>query len=89
MGKDLKEEHQSWDKAFNLHPFMLRQLQLIKNFNLRYECLDACDNFHAQLRKGDQFLIHSWDSDGNIDLSQINWTNNMQHLSSQSQKNLK
>ena len=24
----------------------------MKNMNLRYECLDACDDFHAQMRKG-------------------------------------
>ena len=61
-GKDLKAENQSWDEAYNAHNFTPRQLQLIGNFNLRYECLDARDDFHAQLRQGDKNFIHSWGS---------------------------
>jgi hypothetical protein len=41
----------SWESAFNAFKFSTRQKQLMQNFNLRYECLDARDDFHAQLKK--------------------------------------
>ena len=28
----------------------------MKNMNIRYECLDACDDFHAQMQKGASML---------------------------------
>ena len=34
----------------------------MKNFNICYECLDACNDYHAQLKNGvDKSLIGSWD----------------------------
>ena len=51
-GKDLKDEVQSWDEAFTNHEFSEREFQIMNNFNLRYECLDARDDFSAQLRQG-------------------------------------
>ena len=51
-GLDLKNEKDTWDDAFTLHQFSDRQLDLMKNMNLRYECLDSRDDFHAQMRKG-------------------------------------
>ena len=48
-GKCLKKEDQSFDEAFN---FTIQQNQYMKNFNLRYECNDARDDFSAQLKKG-------------------------------------
>ena len=51
-GKNLKDEIQSWDEAFTDHEFTQRQLEIMNNFNLRYECLDARDDFLAQLRQG-------------------------------------
>ena len=51
-GKDLKDEAESWDQAFTDHEFSEREVQIMNNFNLRYECLDARDDFSAQLRQG-------------------------------------
>src|ERR1700751_367136 len=51
-GKDLKGELESWDEAFTTYEFTNRELKIIDNFNLRYECLDARDDFSTQL-KGD------------------------------------
>jgi len=50
-GKDLKQEDYSWDETFNNHKFTDHQSQLIKNFNIRYECNDARDDYSAQLKK--------------------------------------
>ena len=43
-GKDLKLDDQNWDDAFKMHRFNTRQLDIMKYFNVRYECLDARDD---------------------------------------------
>src|SRR6202453_852061 len=53
-GKDLKNDMHSWDATFVDHDFTQCQLQLMDNFNLRYECNDARDDYSAQLRKKNQ-----------------------------------
>jgi len=61
-GKDLKSEDQSWDDAFTTHMFNARQLEIMKYFNVRYECLDARDDYAARMKKGDNVGIFSnWD----------------------------
>jgi hypothetical protein len=50
-GKYLKSEKESWDKAFVAHKFSKRQLEIMKYFNLRYECLDARDDYSAKCNK--------------------------------------
>ena len=61
-GKELRDEQQSWDDAFFKHKFSLRQSEIMKYFNVRYECLDARDDFAAQMKKGEYAGIFSnWD----------------------------
>jgi hypothetical protein len=48
--------------SFNMHEFTNQEVQLMKNFNIRYECLDARDDYRAQLKNGmDKSLIGSWE----------------------------
>ncbi|KAF8877980.1 hypothetical protein BD779DRAFT_1430579, partial [Infundibulicybe gibba] len=49
-GLDLKEKQETWDMAFLNYDFTERQKELMGNFNLKYECLDARDDFYAQMR---------------------------------------
>ena len=51
-GLDLKIKAKSWDDTFNNHKFTIRQNQLTQNFNIKYECSDARDVFHAQRKAG-------------------------------------
>ena len=52
----------SWDDIFNEHKFKNQEVQLMKNFNIHYECLDAHGNYHAQLKNGiDKSSIGSWE----------------------------
>ena len=61
-GKDLKSEDQSWDDAFTSQMFNTRQLEVMKYFNVRYECLDARDDYAAQMKKDANVGIFSnWD----------------------------
>ena len=66
-GKDLKLEDQSWDDAFNTNVFNTRQSEIMKYFNVRYECLDARDDYAAQMKKGENVGIFSnWDVYDNL-----------------------
>ncbi|KAI0825485.1 hypothetical protein BC629DRAFT_1267558, partial [Irpex lacteus] len=47
-GKDLKTSHQTWNETFEEYQFTDRQKEIMKFFNLRYECNDARDDFAAQ-----------------------------------------
>jgi len=53
-GKMLKKEGQTWDQAFLAYRFNNRDKEIMNNFNLRYECLDARDDFHSALKKKNQ-----------------------------------
>jgi hypothetical protein len=53
---DLKRSTQSWDETFLSHTFSKRQEEVMNNFNLRYECLDARDDFHSKLQKDDSII---------------------------------
>ncbi|KAK0488344.1 hypothetical protein EDD18DRAFT_1081562, partial [Armillaria luteobubalina] len=59
-GLDLKRREESWEEAFQRHQFTEKQIQLMWNFNLKYECLDERDDYHAQLRSG-AITVPSWD----------------------------
>ena len=50
-GKDLKENDQSWDEAFSDYKFTPHQTELIKFFNIRYECNDARDDYSKLLKQ--------------------------------------
>ena len=63
-GLDLKTKFNSWNEAFMSHSFSMRQLELMKNMNIRYECLDAWDDFHAQLKKGATSEMAGWIESG-------------------------
>ena len=51
-GTTLKTKDASWDDAFIAHTFSNRHEQIMKNFNIRYECLDQRDDFLSELKKG-------------------------------------
>jgi hypothetical protein len=50
-GKDLKGHDQSWDEAFTNYKFTPRQTELMKFFNIRYECNDARDDYSKLLKQ--------------------------------------
>jgi len=58
-GNSLKNSEVSWDETFIKHDFTGRQSQLMKNFNIKYECLDARDDYHAQIKAGNT-IVHVW-----------------------------
>ncbi|KAF8867603.1 hypothetical protein BD779DRAFT_1685577 [Infundibulicybe gibba] len=66
-GAELKEKDETWDAAFTAYEFSERERELMRNFNLRYECLDARDDFHAQLRAG-ALDVPAWVDGDNSDM---------------------
>jgi hypothetical protein len=61
-GHDLKQETSLWNDAFTAHNFGTRYTQLMRNMNIRYECLDAQDDFHAEMKKG-SLSLPNWLAD--------------------------
>jgi hypothetical protein len=63
-GKDLKSVDSTWDETFHAHNFTSKQQQLMRNFNLHYECIDAQDDYSAKLKKNeeDSGFFSSWAS---------------------------
>ncbi|KAF8229949.1 hypothetical protein L208DRAFT_1036075, partial [Tricholoma matsutake] len=51
-GLDLKGRNESWDDTFAVYPFSPRQLEVMKYMNIWYKCIDAQDDFHAQMKRG-------------------------------------
>ncbi|KAF8068798.1 hypothetical protein FPV67DRAFT_1652241 [Lyophyllum atratum] len=49
----------TWEDAFAAEQFTSRHRTFMKNFNIQYECIDAQDDFHAQMKKGNTQLP-SW-----------------------------
>jgi hypothetical protein len=47
-GKDLKLTTETWDDSFLKYKFSMCQCEIIKYFNMRYECLDARDDYSAR-----------------------------------------
>lgn len=53
-GEELKLIGSSWSDTFESHSFTNRQQDIMKNFNIRYECLDARDDYSKRKKgKGD------------------------------------
>ncbi|KAF8183538.1 hypothetical protein K438DRAFT_1519160, partial [Mycena galopus ATCC 62051] len=50
-GRDLKSDLESWHEAFGRYTFTDKATTIMKNFNVRYECNDARDDFASQDRK--------------------------------------
>ena len=53
----MKSEDHSWDDAFTTHMFNTRQLEIMKYFNVQYECLGVGDDYAAQMKKGENVGI--------------------------------
>lgn len=49
-GNDLKGANETWEKAFDEYNFSPEQMNLMSRFNLRYECLDARDDYSAKMK---------------------------------------
>jgi len=66
-GTDLKADAStSWHEAFEQHSFSEEHITLIHNFHIKYECLDARDDYRAQLAKeGPGLFGSSWDNEDN------------------------
>ena len=63
-GLDLKHPSQNWEEAFETYQFSPRSEQIMKNFNIRYECLDARDDYQAQRKKdNNQSSTNLWNND--------------------------
>jgi hypothetical protein len=58
LGTNIKAKSDSWDKTFVNHEFTRQQLDIMKYMNVRYECLDAHDDYSAKRKKEGKDNIH-------------------------------
>ena len=81
-GHDLKSADETWEEAFNRHVFSPTQKNLMSNFNLRYECLDARDDYSAQMKDNNKEDNRFWDNSEKNPLDQeyTGWKDNEEEL---------
>ncbi len=86
-GQDLRPSQDVlWDDVFNGHSFNEWQLEVMKFFNIRYECNNARDDFSADCKKGrktgpspfnmddatlDDLDTQYYNDDGELNISEI------------------
>ena len=77
-GHDLKAAEETWEQAFNKYAFLSSQKNLMSNFNLRYECLDARDDYSAQMKENNKDENKFWENSENNPLDQeyTGWKDN-------------
>ena len=73
-GYDLKSADKTWEYAFDNYNFSDKQLNLMNNFNLRYECLDARDDYSAQMKNNEKEDNQFWDSSDNNQIEEQEYT---------------
>ncbi|KAF5345617.1 hypothetical protein D9758_015159 [Tetrapyrgos nigripes] len=59
QGQELLGVKSDWSQAFQDYTFTTRQLELMDKFNVIHECLDARDDYRAQLKAGAE-IVNSW-----------------------------
>jgi len=73
-GRNLRNNEESWTAAFDEHVFSIQEKKLMDNFNLRYECNDARDDFSAQAKKNieedNTYDLWPLDNEDHNDISQ-------------------
>jgi len=64
-GSDMKSNVSvTWHEAFEQHFFSVEHTTLIEKFHIKYECLNARDDYRAQLAKGEPGMFaSSWDNE--------------------------
>ena len=72
-GTDLKADAStSWHDTFEQHHFSEEHATIIRNFHIKYECLDAKDDYRAQLAKeGPEAFASSWDNEEDNDCNAV------------------
>ncbi len=63
-GRSLLGDCASWEDAFHAAAFTEEHLQVMRNMNVLYECLDARDDFSAMRRAEESLAGHSADTGG-------------------------
>jgi len=81
-GYDLKSADETWEQAFDKYRFSLEQEKLMTYFNLRYECLDAQDDYSAKMKDSDKKDNQFWENseDNPLDQKYTGWKDDDEEL---------
>ncbi|KAL0565956.1 hypothetical protein V5O48_016062 [Marasmius crinis-equi] len=64
-GEDLRNSDDiEWSSAFRDFSFSDRDVRLMDNFQIKYECLDARDDYRANLRSAGDPILYEWEDGG-------------------------
>jgi Helitron helicase-like domain at N-terminus/PIF1-like helicase len=66
-GRNLKEESESWHNAFTTFKFTDSQREKIEFFGIRYQCLDARDDYAANRRTNKSGINYQWATSDMLD----------------------
>ena len=70
-------ETQSWDDSFNTYAFSKRACEIMKYFNVKYECLNACNDYSKQQDDKNGRPVFWWRPDAEeYDLGEIDMGEN-------------
>lgn len=70
-GIDMKSADETWEQVFDSFPFSARQRELLANFNMRYECYDARDDYGALSKVAVSGLVGADDGDNFSDCDSV------------------
>ncbi|KAJ3544805.1 hypothetical protein NMY22_g2652 [Coprinellus aureogranulatus] len=62
-GLELRASNETWEAAYERHTFSPHHTKIIANINVRYECYDARDDYHHQMRLRAAEILEEAESD--------------------------
>jgi hypothetical protein len=60
--RELKPAESTWQQAFDAHKWESRDVRIMKNMHVKYECNDARDDYNAKLKQGQTAIKKFQDS---------------------------
>jgi hypothetical protein len=66
-GKDLKHKYELWHNAFTSFDFSEVQKEKMEFLNIRYQCLDARDDFSAKCKNNNINIHFQWETSEMLD----------------------
>ncbi|KNZ75885.1 hypothetical protein J132_00898 [Termitomyces sp. J132] len=78
-GTDLRSKDTTWDTAFSEYGFSHAQCTLMSNMNIKYKCMDAHDDFYAQM-KSDGMAFLEFDTKDISDIQQLDRVDELEEV---------
>ncbi|KAJ3521857.1 hypothetical protein NMY22_g12139 [Coprinellus aureogranulatus] len=77
-GLELRASNETWEAAYERRTFSSHHSKIIANINVRYECYDARDDYHHQMRLRAAEIMKDSESDDEEDAPDFDGTDEVQ-----------